>query len=1019
MADVTKNASISIKADADAGNIDVFRGKLEGVADAGRKAGEGASQGLGKVAPAADSAEKGLTRYRNALINVIAEARSAGDPVEKQFIKAAYLNKDISALQSLAAEAKLARESQLQLASAQKAAEDQARRQAKEYENLAKQIETARIKAEQGMSAYSADFYRGVAASRNMQLQPQEQANLAAIEHAQQINAQNLAAIRQANAMAQRIAVEERGISAGLQRAIDGFATANMTASERFRYQIQQMGLDIQKFLPQLRQLEAAEQQAARAAAGMNALNNQMTAGGLTAKQYSAALRGLPAQFTDIFVSLSTGQRPFMVLLQQGGQIKDMFGGIGPALKATTAELLKFVNPATVLMTVLSTLGYAMYSAEAEINKFENILIRTGGAAGTSAEALVGLRNNVAAVTGYANEASAAVEKLAGSGKMSFKEVESAAQAMADYMVVTGQKADEVASKFERAFEDPIEGAKLLNDRFNFLTEAVANQIVALQKHGRTTEAAALLMREAGNASAEARQQMVANAGPIEAAWHGIKEAILGAWQALVQFYAKSREVKINEAYDERIAQLGAIGQLSAKTLEDEENARAAALAKAKEQTKADEKRVETTRKVNKILSAGAKAMRASGRSGRSRRSGGAGRTAPEVSEYQNLTKTVQQRMEALKQEIKYGEKLTEAEKLRIQIENNSLDGRKKLTEAHKKELLIQVDKLRALEKERDAKKFMSDYDKALAKDKQKLIRTYEDEIAVIGMGAKEAELYKKQQDVLRTAEDKYQEALKKHVSEGTAQKILSDARERVELMEKQKELLSAQYNDPWLALRESVRNYKEEAMDTGKQIRDAYKNTFSAMEDAFVKFTTTGKMSFKDLVNSILQDIARMMAKKAVSNLLEGILQIGGSVFSDFFGNSGVTQTMQNNVKAMNNSGIYQVQLSGRASGGPVSGGSPYVVGEKGPELFVPKQSGTIIKNEDLKGQNGLGMGGFNIHIDHRNEGTQQQVTDSGADFDGKNLIIKIVTQDIANDGMISRTMSKTFGMRRAAGAM
>jgi phage-related minor tail protein len=45
-------------------------------------------------------------------------------------------------------------------------------------------------------------------------------------------------------------------------------------------------------------------------------------------------MRGLPAQITDISVGLASGQRPLMVLLQQGGQLKDMFGGVAPAAKA-------------------------------------------------------------------------------------------------------------------------------------------------------------------------------------------------------------------------------------------------------------------------------------------------------------------------------------------------------------------------------------------------------------------------------------------------------------------------------------------------------------------------------------------------------------------------------------------------------------------------------------------------------------------------------------------------------------
>ncbi|MPR00681.1 phage tail tape measure protein [Pseudomonas sp. MAFF 212408] len=55
---------------------------------------------------------------------------------------------------------------------------------------------------------------------------------------------------------------------------------------------------------------------------------------GVSSGQTQAALRQLPAQFTDIFTSLAGGQNPLMVLIQQGGQIKDSFGGIGPTMDA-------------------------------------------------------------------------------------------------------------------------------------------------------------------------------------------------------------------------------------------------------------------------------------------------------------------------------------------------------------------------------------------------------------------------------------------------------------------------------------------------------------------------------------------------------------------------------------------------------------------------------------------------------------------------------------------------------------
>jgi len=78
----------------------------------------------------------------------------------------------------------------------------------------------------------------------------------------------------------------------------------------------------------------------------------------ITAGQQAAAMRMLPAQMTDITVGLATGQKPLMVLLQQGGQLKDMFGGILPAVKAVGGALLKMINPVTLAVAALGATIY-------------------------------------------------------------------------------------------------------------------------------------------------------------------------------------------------------------------------------------------------------------------------------------------------------------------------------------------------------------------------------------------------------------------------------------------------------------------------------------------------------------------------------------------------------------------------------------------------------------------------------------------------------------------------------------
>lgn len=88
------------------------------------------------------------------------------------------------------------------------------------------------------------------------------------------------------------------------------------------------------------------------------------------------------------------------------------------------------------------------------------------------------------------------------------------------------------------------------------------------------------------------------------------------------------------------------------------------------------------------------------------------------------------------------------------------------------------------------------------------------------------------------------------------------------------------------------------------------------------------GKLS--EVIRNLTQDLLRMAFKEAVTAPL-------GAGLGDFFKN------------------LF------RAEGGPVGAGSPYIVGEKGPELFVPRSSGSIVSNDNLAGMGG-GGGGVNI---------------------------------------------------------
>lgn len=74
-----------------------------------------------------------------------------------------------------------------------------------------------------------------------------------------------------------------------------------------------------------------------------------------------------------------------------------------------------------------------------------------------------------------------------------------------------------------------------------------------------------------------------------------------------------------------------------------------------------------------------------------------------------------------------------------------------------------------------------------------------------------------------------------------------------------------------------AMQNYVDQAANVAQQTADAFSNAFRGMEDALVKFVTTGKLSFTDLANNIVGDITRIIIKQQISNAM-GVAGSGGS---------------------------------------------------------------------------------------------------------------------------------------------
>ncbi|MCD5970777.1 phage tail tape measure protein [Pseudomonas quasicaspiana] len=281
--------------------------------------------------------------------------------------------------------------------------------------------------------------------------------------------------------------------------------------------------------------------------ANLGRFDDGLTRTGNTAKQTAAALRGVPAQFTDIAVSLQGGQAPLTVFLQQGGQLKDMFGGAVPAAKALGGYVLGLVNPFTVAAAAIGVLTLAYYQGSEEQDKFRDALVTTGNSAGTTTSSLSGMAKQVSATVGTTGAAAAVLAQLAGTGKIVSSSFEEIAVAALAFEKATGKAASETVAEFAKLADDPVKAVVALNDKYNFLTAAVFTQIRALQEQGDTLGAQQVAERAYADALVERAGTITNNLGAVESAWAAVKSGAKGAWDAILDI---GREDTFDEKFD-------------------------------------------------------------------------------------------------------------------------------------------------------------------------------------------------------------------------------------------------------------------------------------------------------------------------------------------------------------------------------------------------------------------------------------------------------------------------------------
>ena len=744
------------------------------------------------------------------------------------------------------------------------------------------------------------------------------------------------------------------------------------------------------------RQIASAQKRAAaESEAAWKKATDSMGSGGLSDKQITAAMRGLPAQFTDVVVSLQGGQNPLTVLLQQGGQVKDMFGGIGPALKAVTSGIVGMINPVTVLGAAVAAMAYGWYSGAQESQKFLVALETTGYQAG----ATVGQLNDMAAsmdrldgvTRGKAAEALALFATSAGVGSDRLERYTSTALA---WEKATGESADKVAEKFKKIADDPVKGILELNKQMGFLTSATFEQIKALQQAGKDTDAARVAQDAYDTALATAAKNIQQNLSYVERGWNAVKGATLDALDAVKRFGREQGNAsqltdtltRINELQSKGVKLVNSAAEASSYAERDLFNLKQREIqlqknivaetngAKAKTAAQEQEKTlIDLSQEATKY--ADKRTQRTLALKAAEEKYGAAAKTNAEAAKQyaaviaginekykdpkvaktpkSDTEKQLDREIKAADQFMKMVEKralktedLTEYEKLMNEMQISGI----KLSDE-------QLGKLQAigvrLDMSKDAERSRGDElfrNNTLFEAQEKLLAKtaeYEAEIAAYGQGDKtnarlreRISLIQSQQTELRKMERDQANALAGAKTDADMDQLRARYEDRLAITKEYQQKELDEFDKMQAKKRELDGNWLLGAQASIQTYIEKTQDSYALARDA-----TTSMMSTIDNAFVNLFTLGESSAKNFFSTILKGIAQIAAqqaaSGIAGFFG-SAISSLLTGGVGAMGagtsassilNTGI---GFGGfRAAGGPVAGGSLYRVNELGPELL------------------------------------------------------------------------------------
>ena len=813
---------------------------------------------------------------------------------------------------------------------------------------------------------------------------------------------------------------------------------------------------------------------------------NNITDLGISAGQTAQAMRQLPAQFTDIFTSLQGGMPFFTVLVQQGGQIKDSFGGVEPALKGVSSALLGMVNPYTVAAAAVGLVVVAWYDAEKQAEAYTRALVLSRNEAAATTLTLVSMAQKTSDALQVSIGAGAeAAQAVGANGKIAAQNLQAVANAAVAMKEVSGQAMEDTISLYAKLAEDPLKGAQKLNEQVNFMTVALYEQVRALQEQGRNQDAVTVITRAASDETAMAlakvrasqnpviqgfkdlwkeatkawsamqastgmgpqalqmQQLVAANAQDVATMKRGVADGMSDAWVFQYTQRIKVRSKQITEIATDLIKERKDAEVKAAEDASLDYLQRADAIAES-QASKEEKKKAEIARitieaekvrrqaeaaglveEVNKIEERRAAAVaavekkyakkpKAGGGTGSATRSAGlqgykddlieeqaqitagtqllraqfAAREITAAEYYSRMREQVQKGTDAqaksLEQQISFLQKQAVSGKDAIGVNRQIGE-----LEARLAKLRIEgATALEILKKEEEGvtkarENAVKAYASALEASNDALARQLATQAQRVGMGDREYEIQQRINDALADEAEKLRELSLQRNADQIDQVTFDEEKavlhaktlDRLQLIKDGYDELRQAEGD-WLSGASAAwANYQQQASNVAQQMGDVVGTVIGGFEDAWVKFTTTGKLSFSDLTKSVLADLARIAARQAIMGIVNAVASAWGGGGGTYTGNgtgSGSIGGFGNNLSnfgtsSINNQLFQNMKLGGGYSTGGYTGdggvNEPAGVVHKGEVVWsqrdVARAGGVEIVEAMRRGLTGYASGG------------------------------------------------------------